>query len=257
MKRYLWIGVITAAMWLPAVPALAQTRGLSPVTGLATITSATTSGAATNLLGTSVDTHKIEWNVEGTVSGCAVALEQSADGTTWTDMISAQTCTSNGYAFGSGVANRVRVNATTFAGTGTLYVRYSGFVMAAKVDHCSDPSATFGRTAISTAVSATIVAGTASNYTYVCGMELIADAAVDVSVLSGTGTLCATGTTAMIGSTTATDGLALAANGGWIIPHTGKNQNWSGAAGDDVCIALGSGVGVRGYIVWSKSTRAP
>lgn len=103
-----------------------------------TIKTATTAGVSISEIGSGVNLHQITWNVQGTISACAVALQQSADNITWSTLIAAQTCTSNGgpfpVAFQSGVANWVRVNATTFTGTGTLTVRYNGYIQSQSGD---------------------------------------------------------------------------------------------------------------------------
>lgn len=94
------------------------------------ITSTTTAGNVINEIGTGVNLHKITWNVSGTVSSCSVKLEKAATSTgPWTDLISGASCTSNGgpSTLTSGVTNFVRVNATTFSGTGSLTVNYRGY----------------------------------------------------------------------------------------------------------------------------------
>lgn len=151
---------------------------------------------------------------------------------------------------------------TTGVGTAAASLRVANFqhdgTSSMRVDQCSDIASTYGRTAISTNATGTVlVSGTASNYTFICGYTLVADAAVDVSLTSGTGSTCGTGTTALLGSTTAANGLALAANGGITNASTGTRHNWTEATGDDLCLLLSSAVRVTGTILWAKSTRSP
>ncbi len=79
--------------------------------------------------GTGIKSHTIVWTTSGTVSTCSVKVEKSADGVSWSDMISGATCTSPAATgtITTDIANYVRVNATTLTGSGTLIVTYSGF----------------------------------------------------------------------------------------------------------------------------------
>lgn len=71
--------------------------------------------------------HRLKWNGEGTVSTCTVKVEQSSDGSAWSDLIAAQTCTSNGAAVAvSEIINYVRINVTVLTGGGILTVSYEG-----------------------------------------------------------------------------------------------------------------------------------
>lgn len=103
--------------------------------------------------GTGVKSHTIVWTILGAVSTCSVKVEKSADGVTWSDMISGATCTSassTGTAT-TDIANFVRVNATTFTGSGTLIVTYFGFSPGASL------SATIDTTGLATSANQTAV----------------------------------------------------------------------------------------------------
>ncbi len=78
-----------------------------------------------------VKSHAITWTTEGTVSTCSVKVQKSEDGTSWSDLIAAQTCTSaSGTAtFTVDVASYVRINATTLTGSGKLLVTYFGYAV--------------------------------------------------------------------------------------------------------------------------------
>lgn len=56
---------------------------------------------------------------------------------------------------------------------------------------------------------------TASGKTYICSIILIVPDAEVVSIVEGTGSVCATGVAALVGSTTAANGMSLSANGGF------------------------------------------
>ena len=98
---------------------------------------------------------------------------------------------------------------------------------------------------ISQAAGATILAGVSAQKIYVCGGVLVAGAAEIVNFVEGTGTVCATGGTALVGSTTAANGLSLAANGGFIIPTGGFRTS---TAADGLCLTQNSTSRISGYI---------
>jgi hypothetical protein len=54
---------------------------------------------------------------------------------------------------------------------------------------------------------------TLTNFGYICSMVLISATAQNVSLVEGTGSVCATGTAALVGGTTAS--IAVGANGGF------------------------------------------
>lgn len=73
--------------------------------------------------------HQISWVKLGTVSACAVKLQQSADRLSWSDLIANQTCTSSGQSAITNVtATWVRIDPTSFTGAGSVVVNYSGWV---------------------------------------------------------------------------------------------------------------------------------
>lgn len=130
MKR-LSLLVLLAAL---AVPAWAQ-NGQPPtfrswtfnLTATAPIAPAATPWIS--LSGTGTNAHQLVWTIKGTVSTCSVKLQQSEDGVSWADLITAATCTSSDSGtLTTGSARYVRVNATTFTGSGSLTVTYFGFV---------------------------------------------------------------------------------------------------------------------------------
>lgn len=89
-------------------------------------------GAPVPNIGTGISYHKITWTNSGTVSGCTIALDTSADGVTWSSggAITGQTCTSNGASAVVNVtANFVRANMTALTGTSpSVAVTWNGYV---------------------------------------------------------------------------------------------------------------------------------
>lgn len=126
----------------------------------------------------------------------------------------------------------LRTSATVTDGTNTI------------TDPCT--FLTLSRATISITASAKIISQTSSKKNYICGGLLIASAALVVNFIEGTGSTCGTSTAAIAGSTTAANGMSLAANGGFNImseiPGTGTNV--------DSCISISGSGTVAGYIVY-------
>lgn len=59
-----------------------------------------------------------------------------------------------------------------------------------------------------------ILTGTASNKTYICGIQIVTGAATNIAIVEGTGSVCATSTVQLFGGATAATGWNFAANGG-------------------------------------------
>jgi hypothetical protein len=72
---------------------------------------------------------------------------------------------------------------------------------------------------------------------YVCSFSLVAAAAATVNLVGGTGATCITGTPiALIGSTTAANGMSLAVNGGLTFGNGGATVVRTTTAGHGVCL---------------------
>jgi hypothetical protein len=104
---------------------------------------------------------------------------------------------------------------------------------------------------VSTAASGNVelVALNGSDVVHVCGYDLVADAAVGVQFIYGTGTACATGETDLSGV------MSFAANGGIARAVTGATQ-FKGAAGNAMCIENSTTGGIRGSLQYVR-TAAP
>jgi hypothetical protein len=100
--------------------------------------------------------------------------------------------------------------------------------------------------AVSQTASTTTVTGQAGKFLHICSYKLIASAAMNVGLVEGTGTTCATGITALDGSTAGS--IPLAANGGF---QTGQGAGQvvipMQKNGDNLCVLSGTGT-VAGYI---------
>ncbi len=128
MKRLLAIVLFFAL----GSPAWAQSGGTGqPIYRTFNLTVAHPIGPENNSVqvkGTGVTQFIINWTAQGTISTCNVKLQKSADGASWSDLIAATSCTSNGTAtLTIDYTNYVRVNATTITGAGTLVVNLLAF----------------------------------------------------------------------------------------------------------------------------------
>ena len=115
------------ALLLCLIPGLlcAQTQTANQVQSFTT----TTSSGNVGLSGTNTQFHTIQWWGFGTLTTCQVKLEQSATGAggSWSDLIPAQLCTSNGLATIPATPNFVRITVTVLTGGGRVDVRYTGY----------------------------------------------------------------------------------------------------------------------------------
>jgi len=111
-------------------------------------------------------------------------------------------------------------------------------------DLCGNP-ALVSSTAISTSASGntSLVALAASQIVYVCGFQVFAGGTTNVSLVTGTGTACATGETALTGAYPfiAQTGIALA-NGGAV--------QVKGAPSSAVCIKNSAAVAIAGMLTY-------
>lgn len=104
---------------------------------------------------------------------------------------------------------------------------------------------------ISQTANTQLFAGTSAKKTYVCHIMVVGADAENISLVAGTGSVCATSTVAMIGSTTAAAGPNLSANGGFSIGQGGFSVAASTVNADNVCLfQSGSGrvSGVMTYV---------
>lgn len=123
MKRVLSrSGLQFLSLILLCAPALGQNSFFSFSAG-------TGSSTANKENGTAIRYHQLTFAKTGTVSACAVKVEQSADNSSWSDLIAAQTCTSSGQSvIVVGTVNYVRITFfTPVVGGGTVNAVYTGY----------------------------------------------------------------------------------------------------------------------------------
>lgn len=131
----------------------------------------------------------------------------------------------------------------TLKASGTNAATTDTAIVVAPSPNPSDVCTSFK--AISQTASTDLI--TSTNKLHICAMLIVSATAQSVSLVEGTGTTCATGGTAIMGSTTVANGMALAANGGF--SHTADRPFLvTGTTADHLCL-LQSGAGnVSGFI---------
>jgi len=116
------------ATFMLLVAALCQAQG--GVNAYRTVTQSAPASDVTITENTTILYHQISFVKTGTVSACTVAIDSSADGTTWTagGIIAGTTCTSNGSsAVTSANAKYVRITSTALSGGGSVQFFYKGW----------------------------------------------------------------------------------------------------------------------------------
>ena len=83
-----------------------------------------------------------------------------------------------------------------------------------------------------------LITGTASERVFICSMHIVTATAQNIALVSGTGTVCATSTSGMVGfgGATAATGWNFAANGGIQMGHSDWSYGKSDTDADNVCL---------------------
>lgn len=105
---------------------------------------------------------------------------------------------------------------------------------------------------ISQTTSTELFTGTASNRTYICHVFIMANAAETISLISGTGTVCATSPGPLTGGGSATPLSAISANGGYSLGNGAAAIAKSDTDADNICLVQAGAVqltGVLSYVV--------
>lgn len=228
-------------------------------------------------------------NVSGTVSlptGASTAAKQPAlgtAGTASTDVISIQgiasmtpiattlastTITGTVAATQSGTwtvqpgntanttAWKVDGSAVTQPVSGTVSITSNSAVNVAQVGGTAvvaDPCQAIAKTnvAISQATSTQIISGTSAKKTYICSIFLqLAATTENVSITAGTGSVCATGASAIIGSTTVASGLVIPASGGFTLGNGAATVASGTVNADNICIIQTGSVRISGVLTY-------
>lgn len=103
---------------------------------------------------------------------------------------------------------------------------------------------------ISQTTGTQLVTGTASERVYICSISLVTATAQNIALVDGTGSVCATSPTGLLGGSTAATGQNFGANGGWVLPYNPYAYAKTSTDADNVCL-LQSGAGqVSGVLTY-------
>lgn len=155
---------------------------------------------------------------------------------------------------GSGNATVVAALKGIYANTASPVPAGTNLIGSVTADPCGGGGTSQGlkkNAAIGTAgaTNVLVVTGVAAQKVYICSLVLIVAAPAAFSVIEGTGGTCATGSAAILGSTTAANGMPLASNGGLTIG--GANTiGVTATAADSVCISASTSVAFGGNITY-------
>lgn len=149
--------------------------------------------------------------------------------------------------------------ATTATNTTTMAAACSGGVCSVNVaqvggnapvfDACSTETKT--TTAVSLTARTVIIPAVAAKKNYICSISVMAGGTAEVfNVVEGTGTTCQTGTAALVGSTTAANGMAFAANGGLAMAGGDTTVIQGATANVDTCIVPSGSNRLSGFVTW-------
>lgn len=131
------------------------------------------------------------------------------------------------------------------AGAGSTSSATQRVVLAYDSGVCNAKNASQLAVSVSSSGNNELVALTASQTIYVCDLTLLADGAVDVQLIYGTGTACATGETNMSGL------MKLVATGaGWTHDYGGRLKT---AEANALCLELSGAVAVNGILTYRKA----
>jgi hypothetical protein len=109
-------------------------------------------------------------------------------------------------------------------------------------------------TAISVNVARTVIIPASSGKkNYICSYSLVAGAAEISNIVEGTGTTCQTGPAALLGSTTAANGLSFAINGGIAEGNGAASILVGKTANVDTCLVNASTGRVSGKVTWVQN----
>jgi hypothetical protein len=209
MKKQLKLVALLAALLLVPLVCEAQTPvGKSGVTA----SGATIIGSTIPLINSGIAYHSATWNVTGTVNTCDFTIDSSANGVSWSTggVITSTNCATNGNAtIVNVVANYIRINISTFTGTGSVSVTWNGYTTnggGGGGTPCTttpsslqyDASGSFGCVSGITSDGTNATVGSGTTFTIASGGTLTCAAGSTCPASGGGGSITTTGLTAYL-----------------------------------------------------------
>jgi hypothetical protein len=103
---------------------------------------------------------------------------------------------------------------------------------------------------ISQTAGTQLITGTASERVYICSIQLITATAQNIALVDGTGTVCDTGATGLLGGATAATGWNFAANGGIALGNGQSAVMKSATANHYLCLLTSTATQLSGTIAY-------
>ncbi len=194
------------------------------------------SGVTQPVSGTVTATQGGTWNI-GTVTNITNAV-------TVTDGSGALTVDGTVDVSGTVATNVAQVGGTSVTtGVGSAAAGTMRVAVARDSEVCNPIDTAQVAVAVSASGNTELVPLTSGQTIYVCDVLLVAGGTVDVQLISGTGTACATGETDMTGA------VPLVANTGYVHNFNGRLKT---AASNALCLELSGAVSVQGTVTYRK-----
>jgi hypothetical protein len=184
----------------------------------------------------------------------AQASAQSTSNITQWDGTALGAPSSYGTSPGAVVVPGVNAFVTNSNGNGQATMANSSPVVLASNQTAADPCMFRAKTNLAISTHATslnqIIGASGSAKIYICSIAVVAAGPTVFNLNTGTGTSCGTSTAAVIGSTTATDGLSFGANGGLTLGNGGNTVAVANISGAELCTIQSNGVYVSGNLTF-------
>lgn len=247
-------GSVTADTEMPAAAALANATANPTVPGVAAFLMCYNGSTWDRCQGGLTDTD--DGTIAGAqVPGLVVPLNYVYDGSNWVREIvyledAAETAGAQLRMAGTVRRDTAASSAGTAGDNATANTDQLGRLWIRQGDPCADYArVTTVSIGNSTSGNVELVALSASNIVYVCGLHVVAGAATNVSFIYGTGTACATGETALTGA------MQFAANGGIAVANNGVVQMKTASA-NALCTKNSGANRIDGWVSYVQ-TAAP
>lgn len=189
-----------------------------------------------------------------TLGAKADAKSTATDTTPITIMSVMKQISASVQALVSGITGTVTANLGTLNGAATAANQSTANASLATIatNVGSDPCQTLAKTSLpfSQTASARLILATSAKKTYFCSILIVAADAENLSLVEGTGSVCATGIAAVIGATTAANGMNLAANGGFALGSGGATIASGATNNTDTCLFQSGSGRVSGVLTY-------
>lgn len=185
----------------------------------------------------------------GSVASGAISSGAFVSGSVGSGAIASGAVASGAFASGSIGSGAIASGALASGSIASGAFATGSFLNATASDACMFQSKTNFPIATNTTTLTQIIAASGSTKVHICSLAIISASANTVALVYGTGSNCATGGTALIGSTTVANSMSFSANGGLTFGNGGGSVAVTPAS-QAVCITLGTAAFVSGNLTY-------